>query len=133
LFFDKKRKQQFIPIPFNIVDIIVKISSRLIEMEGFFESFNMKEVESCSGFDPERIFTTHMVSIVYASIFDRLEEIAEGGDDNEDSHIEANVMSTSSKDTPKKKKKIICTDSHTKVSSNVGAIEVPLSEKNKKT
>jgi hypothetical protein len=65
-------------MPFKIVDITVKISSSLAEMAGFFESFNMKEVEAHSGFDPEGVFTTHMVSIGYASVFTRLEEITEG-------------------------------------------------------
>jgi hypothetical protein len=65
LFFDKKGKQKFIPMPFNIAYIKVKSSSILTKMEGFFKSFNMKEVEACNGFDLEGIFTAHMVSIGY--------------------------------------------------------------------
>jgi hypothetical protein len=49
MFFDKKRKQKFIPMPFKIVDISVKISSSLAKMVGFFDSFNMKEDEACKG------------------------------------------------------------------------------------
>jgi hypothetical protein len=93
-------------MPFNIVDIIVKISSSLTEMEGFFESFNMKEAEAHNGFDPEGIFMAHMVSIGYSSVFNRVQEITEGGDDNEDSHVGAKVTTTSSKITPKKKKQV---------------------------
>jgi hypothetical protein len=36
-FFDKKRKWQCIPIPFNIFDITAKISSSLTKMIRFFE------------------------------------------------------------------------------------------------
>jgi hypothetical protein len=60
-------------MPFKIFNIIVKSSSSLTEMVGFFEPFNMKEAESHSGFNPEEIFTNHMVSIGYASVFNRVE------------------------------------------------------------
>jgi hypothetical protein len=71
-------------MPFKIVDISVKISSRLIEMPIFFNSFNMKEVEARKGFDPKSVFTTHIVSIRYSSVFTRLEEITQGDNDNKD-------------------------------------------------
>jgi hypothetical protein len=66
-FFDKKRKKQFIPMPFKIVGILVKSSSNLAEMVRYFDSFHMKEVEAHKGFDQEGIFMTHMVSIGYSS------------------------------------------------------------------
>jgi hypothetical protein len=55
-----------------------------------------------------------------------LEEIIERSDDNEYTHVKAKVMATPKKITPKKKKQTTCEDAHTRASSNVGAIEVPL-------
>jgi len=91
-------------------------------MEGFFNSFNMKEDEAHSGFDPEGVFNTHMVSIIYTLVFNRLEEITEWGDDNEENHIKAKVISTPRKTTPKKKNQATHEDAHTRESSNVGAM-----------
>jgi hypothetical protein len=80
VFLIRRGSRQFIPMPFKIVDISVKISSSLVKMAGFFESFNMKEVESHKRILILKVFSsTHMVSISYASIFTRLEEITEGG------------------------------------------------------
>jgi hypothetical protein len=100
-------------------------------MVGFFKSFNMKEAEAISGFDPEGIFVAHMVSINYASIFNKVQEISEGGDNNEDSRVKAKVTTTPRKIITKKKKQPAHEDAHTRVSSNIGAVEVSPLEGNK--
>jgi hypothetical protein len=118
-------------MPFKIVDISIKISSSLDEMVGFFDSFNMKEVEAHKGFDLEGVFTTHMVSIGYGSIFTRLEEITEGANDNKDTHVKAKVVATTSKIVAKKKKQVTRDDANTRASSNICAKKVPLQEESK--
>jgi hypothetical protein len=85
----------------KIVGITVKSSSSLTKMAGFFESFNMKEVKSLNDFDPEGIFVAHMLAIGYPSVFNRVQEISEGGDDNEDSHVKGKVATTLRKICPR--------------------------------
>jgi len=67
------------------------------------DSFNMKEVKTCKGFELEGVFTTHMVSIEYGLVFIRIKEIIKGADGNEDTHVEAKVVAMIRKITPKKK------------------------------
>jgi hypothetical protein len=85
----------------------------------------MKEVESREEFDLEGVFVTCMVSIRYASIFTRLEEITEGANNNKKTHVKAKVIATTRKTTPKKKNQATHDDAHIRSSSNVGAKEVP--------
>jgi hypothetical protein len=64
----------------------------------------------------------HMTFIGYASVSYRVQEIIEGGNDNEDSHVRAKVTTTLSKISPKKKKQVAHEDPHTRASSNVGVV-----------
>jgi hypothetical protein len=67
-----------------------------------------------------------MVSIGYVSFFNRLEEIIESVNENEDAHVKSKMMSTPRKTTPQKRKQTTCNDSDTRGSSNVSSIEVSL-------
>jgi hypothetical protein len=48
-------------------------------MARFFESFDMKEAEAISGFDPKGIFASHMLIIGYPVVFNRVQEISGRG------------------------------------------------------
>jgi hypothetical protein len=60
-----------------------------------------------------------------------VQEVLEGGDDNEDSHLENKVATTLTKIMPKRKKQPTQEDTHMGLSSNVGTIEVSPLEGNK--
>jgi hypothetical protein len=77
LFFDKKRKQRFMPMPFKMIRITIKSSSSLNKIARYFEYFDMKETKTLNGFDPEGIFAAHMLDIGYTSLFNREQEISD--------------------------------------------------------
>jgi hypothetical protein len=60
---EKKRKRQFISLPFNVVDITIKGLSHLTEVSEMLNVFHLKEVEPFKGFDPEGLFSSHLLSM----------------------------------------------------------------------
>jgi hypothetical protein len=79
-FFDKKRKRQFISMPFNVANVTIRSLSHLNKVFEMLNAFNLKEVEPLKGFDPEGLFYDHLASMRYNNIFIR---IAKGIDDND--------------------------------------------------
>jgi len=68
----------------------------------------------------------HMVSISYGFVFTRLEEITEGADNNEDTHVESKVVAMKSKSTTKKKNQATSDNENTRESSNIVVKKAPL-------
>jgi hypothetical protein len=62
-FFEKKRKRQFISLPFNEANIKIKILLHFSKVSEMLNVFHLKEVEPFKGFDPEGLFSSHLLSL----------------------------------------------------------------------
>jgi hypothetical protein len=57
IMFDRKRKNQFISLPFHVANTTVRNSAHLMEMSEIITPFDLKEGELLRGFDPEGLFS----------------------------------------------------------------------------
>jgi hypothetical protein len=64
-FFNEKRKRQFIPLPWKIGEIMVKIITHINEISIQFDQFNLKKGNEVKGFDPSQLFMKHMTYVGY--------------------------------------------------------------------
>jgi hypothetical protein len=71
-FFNERRKNQFIPLPWKIGEFIVKHITHLDELVGHLDKLGLKEGEFVKSFDPDNMFTTHMDLISYSSYFTKI-------------------------------------------------------------
>jgi hypothetical protein len=83
-FFNERRKNNFIPLPWKIGEFTVKNITHLNELVGHLDQLGLKEAKFVKGFDPDGKFTAHMELIGYSSYFTKVEQFQEGGGDNLD-------------------------------------------------
>jgi hypothetical protein len=67
--FHEKRKNKFIPLPWNIGDFIFKNINKIDEFANHFNNVNLKYVERLKGFDPNKIFVEHMFFVGFSNSF----------------------------------------------------------------
>jgi hypothetical protein len=68
-FLIKKRKRQFIFLPFNVANMKIRSSSHLVEVYEMLNAFYLKEAKPLKGFDLEGLFFEHLASMRYSNIF----------------------------------------------------------------
>jgi hypothetical protein len=68
-FFHEKQKKQFIPSPWKIGDFIFRNINKIDDFANQFNNVNLKYVERIKGFDPNKIFVEHMLSIGFNKSF----------------------------------------------------------------
>jgi hypothetical protein len=68
-FFHKKRKKQFIPLPWKIGDFIFRNINKMDEFASNFNNVNLKYAEKIKGFDPYKIFVEHMLLVGFNNSF----------------------------------------------------------------
>jgi hypothetical protein len=64
-FFNEKRKRQFIPLPWKIGEITVKIITHIDEISIQFDQCNLNKANEFEGFNPSQLFMKHMISVGY--------------------------------------------------------------------
>jgi hypothetical protein len=68
-FFHEKRKKQCIPLPWNIGDFMFRNINKIDHFANHFKNVNLKYVEKIKGFDPNKIFVEHMLSVGFDNSF----------------------------------------------------------------
>jgi hypothetical protein len=68
-FFHEKRKNQFIPLPWNVGDFIFINMNKIDELPGHFHNLNLKYAERVKGFDPSGFFVEHPLAIGFNNSF----------------------------------------------------------------
>lgn len=68
-FFHKKRKKQFIPLPWKCGDFIFRNMIKIDEFMGHFHILNLKYVEKVKGFNPSGIFVEHLLVVGFNNSF----------------------------------------------------------------
>jgi hypothetical protein len=68
-FFHEKRKKQFIPLPWKIGYFIFRNINKIDEFASHFNNVSLKYVEKIKGFDPNKIFVEHMLSVGFSNSF----------------------------------------------------------------
>jgi hypothetical protein len=68
-FFHEKRKKQFIPLPWKIGDFVLRSMNIIDEFSNHFHNFNLKYAENIRGFDPNKIFVEHMLTMSFSNSF----------------------------------------------------------------
>jgi hypothetical protein len=66
-FFHEKKKKQFIPFPWNIGDYIFRNINKIDEFERHFNKVSLKYTKTIKGFDPNKIFLEHMLSVGFSN------------------------------------------------------------------
>jgi hypothetical protein len=59
----EKGKKQFIPLPWNIGEFVLRNINKIDEFVGHFNNIGLKYLENIKGFDPSKIFVEHMQSM----------------------------------------------------------------------
>jgi hypothetical protein len=62
-FFHEKRKNQFIPLPWQNGDFIFKNINKIDGFSNHFHNLNLKYDENIKGFDPNEIFVEHILVV----------------------------------------------------------------------
>jgi hypothetical protein len=62
-FLIKKRKRQFISMPFDVANVTIRSLSHFIEVFEMLNAFNLKEAKPLKGFDPKGLFFYHLASM----------------------------------------------------------------------
>jgi hypothetical protein len=62
-------EKQCIPLPWKIGDFIFKNTNKFDEFVNHFHNVNLKYVENINGFDPNKIFMEHMLSVGFNNSF----------------------------------------------------------------
>jgi hypothetical protein len=65
----KKRKKQFIPLPWKIGDFMFRNINKIDEFANHFNNVNLKHAEKIKGFDPNKIFVEDMLSVGFSNSF----------------------------------------------------------------
>jgi hypothetical protein len=78
--FQRKRKKQFIPLPWRVGEIYFKHISHLDEFVGQLDQLGLKEAQCINGFDPKNLFSAHMSLVEYSSYFSKSKQFEGGGD-----------------------------------------------------
>jgi hypothetical protein len=68
-FFHKKWKNQFIPLPWKIGYFIFKNINKIDEFVNHFNNVNLRYAEKIKGFDPNKIFLEHILSVALINSF----------------------------------------------------------------
>jgi hypothetical protein len=68
-FFQEKRKNKFIPLPWNIGEFIFRNINKIDEFANHFNNVSLKYVEKIKGFDPNKIFVGHMLLVGFNNSF----------------------------------------------------------------
>jgi hypothetical protein len=68
-FFHEERKKKFIPLPWKIGNFMFRNINKIDEFANHFNNVNLKYVEKIKGFDPNKIFLEHMLSVVFRNSF----------------------------------------------------------------
>ena len=68
-FFHEKRKKKFIPLPWKIGDFIFRNINKIDEFVNHFNNVNLKYDEKIKGFDHNKIFMEHMLSVGFNNSF----------------------------------------------------------------
>jgi hypothetical protein len=61
--FSEKRKNQFIPLPWKVGEIILRGISKIDEYASYFDHSNLRYAEEIKGFDPSHLFYNHLISV----------------------------------------------------------------------
>jgi hypothetical protein len=68
-FFHEKRKKQFIPLPWKIGEFVLRNINKIDEFANHFNNVSLKYAEKIKGFDPNKIFVGHMLSVGFNNSF----------------------------------------------------------------
>jgi hypothetical protein len=68
-FFNEKRKNQFIPLPWNIGEFMFRNINKIDKFENHFSNVNLNYAENIKGFDLNKIFLGHMLSVGFSNSF----------------------------------------------------------------
>ena len=68
-FFHEKRKKQFIPLPWKVMDFIFMNMNKIDEFAGHFHNLNLKYAEKVKEFDPSGIFVGHLLAVGFNNSF----------------------------------------------------------------
>jgi hypothetical protein len=68
-FFHEKRKKQFIPLPWKIREFVLRNINKIHKFVNHFNNVSLKYAEKIKGFDPNKIFVGHMLSIGFSNSF----------------------------------------------------------------
>jgi hypothetical protein len=68
-FFHEKRKKTFYSLPWKIGEFMFININKIDEFENHFNNVNLKYVEKIKGFDLNKIFVGHMVSVGFSNYF----------------------------------------------------------------
>jgi hypothetical protein len=68
-FFHEKRKKQFIPLPWKIGEFVLRNINKIDEFANHFNNVSLKYAEKIKGFDPNKIFVGHMLSVGFSNSF----------------------------------------------------------------
>jgi hypothetical protein len=80
---NEKWKNQFIPLPFKVGEIVFKNISHLDEFVVYFDHFKKREIHEVQEFVPNGLFTVHMFTVGYGLSFTKSTQLDEGGRDNQ--------------------------------------------------
>jgi len=83
----KKGKKKIISLPWKIGDFIFRNINKIDEFASHFNNVNLKYVEKIKGFDPNKIFVEHMLSVGFGNFLIQtiLNEEEEGN--NQSTHV----------------------------------------------
>jgi hypothetical protein len=83
-------KNKIIPFPWKIGDFIFRNINKIDKFESHFNNVNLKYAEKIKGFDPNKIFVEHMLSLGFSNLFIQttLNEEEEGN--NRSNHVDKN-------------------------------------------
>jgi hypothetical protein len=68
-FFHEKGKKKFIPLSWKIEYFIFKNINKIDEFASHFNNVSLKYVKNIKGFDPNKIFVEHMISVGFNNSF----------------------------------------------------------------
>ena len=66
-FFHEKKKKKFIPLPWKIGDFVFRSMNKIDEFANHFQKLNLKYVENIRGFEPNKIFLEHMLTVGFSN------------------------------------------------------------------
>jgi hypothetical protein len=86
-FFHEKRKKQFIPLPWKIGEFVFRNINKIDEFANHFNNVSLKYVEKIKGFDPNKIFVGHMLSVGFNNSFIQTVLSEEEEVNNQSTHV----------------------------------------------
>jgi hypothetical protein len=88
-FHEKRKKKQFIPLSWKIGDFIFRNINKIDKFAIHFNNVILKYVEKIKGFEPNKIFVEHMLSVGFNNSFIQttLNEEEEEEGNNQSTHV----------------------------------------------